>query len=974
MRKCFSVDMKVRLACGAAGLAIVASPVYAQQDPAPDAATQGTTANDTTIVVTGSRIAREGYTAPTPITGISAEAIESEAATTIADVLFEVPSVRPARNPAATSQAAGNYVNLRGFGATRTLTLVDGKRFVPSNGAENSGGSSVDLNLIPEALVERLEIVTGGASAAWGSDAVGGVVNVILRDSLEGIRGKAQYGISDYGDAESVSLSLAAGSSFADGRGQFMFAGEYLSTFDQPRASDRPLGRDACGLFPGVVDGESYFAVPTCGLRHNAYTDGGVIVQQNGAPLSSSSPLYGRQFLNPNSSAPFDYGTIFPIPVPVLRGLSIGGDGIFKGADAAISAPLERKIVYGRMLYEISPSVEASFDLSYGESGTKLGMFVNSIPSSTDYPIPIHNGNPFIPDDIQQIMDNEGIDTIYLGRRAPELGYASTDSNNRVFRVVGGLEGEFGDGWSWDAYATYGRDWYDTTYGNNIIVSNLYAATDVVINPTTNQPDCRINVEGPASPGELAFGAQSMCVPANPFGPGSLASAADYILGELVQNSIYTQKAGGASVSGDPFSTWAGPVSVVLGVEYRHEEVVQVVSDYAEFINEPVFASGGFQQSNPKGFSGSNEVFEGFGEIVVPLLADMPLAQSLDLNAALRVTDYSTSGTVTTWKVGATYEPIDGLLIRASRSRDIRAPSLFESFGSNTTYAQVNFPGAPSTPAVSPGRNNLDLSPEKADSIAVGVTMRDLLVPGLRLSVDFYDISLKDSIGKLGSQAIVDRCYGIGEADGFPPDQALCDLISFDGTSATIIDPFLNLGTIDTHGVEFDLSYDLPVGESFGNLNVRVLANYVAELLINSSGLNPVDTAGDQSGLPHWRGIASLNYDGGPFGASLQAEYIGPMTRNVLAGPGIFPDPTVDAVVYLDASLRYNIIDDGDRQLQFFANVDNLLDREPPFMSGSGSRANTSPPGTFAQFHQTTNSTFYDQIGRRYRFGIRFSY
>jgi outer membrane receptor protein involved in Fe transport len=402
-----------------------------------------------------------------------------------------------------------------------------------------------------------------------------------------------------------------------------------------------------------------------------------------------------------------------------------------------------------------------------------------------------------------------------------------------------------------------------------------------------------------------------------------------------------------------------------------------VVSPYAEFINEPVFASGGFQQSNPKGFSGSNEVIEGFGEVVVPLLADVAMARSLDLNAALRVTDYSTSGTVTTWKVGATYEPIDGLLFRASRSRDIRAPSLFESFGSNTTYAQVDYPGFPSTPAVSPGRNNLDLSPEKADSTSFGMTMRNLLIPDLRLSVDYYKISLKETIGKLGSQSIVDRCFGIGEADGFDPDQSFCDLIDFNGSSLTIIDPFLNLGSIETEGVEFDVSYRLPTesmfGDGFGDLSVRVLANYVSKLLVNSTGLNPVDQAGDQAGVPHWRGTGTLSYENGPFGATLAGEYIGPMTRYNLSS-GSFPDPVVGSIFYLDASLRYDVVDNGNTNIQIFANVDNLLDQEPPFLAGAGSRSTASPPGTFAQFHFTTNPAYYDQIGRRYRVGVRFSF
>lgn len=406
---------KIRLACGTAAI-LLAVPAMAQE-AAPDAeATESAPADDASIIVTGTRVNREGYLAPTPVTAIGRDAIEAQAATTIADVLYDIPSVRPSPNFPATSQASGNYVNLRGLGATRTLTLVDGRRFVPSNGAENSGGSSVDINLIPEALVDRLDVVSGGASAAWGSDAVGGVINIVLKRKLEGIQGKVQYGVSDYGDAQEVSLSLAAGTSFADGRGQLMLAGEYSKSWDVPTTNDRPYGKDQCGWFPGSVNGTFYLGLQTCGLTHNSYTRGGVLVAANGNPLASTDPFYGRQFLNSTSSAPFDYGQVGPIN----RSVSIGGDGEWRGV-RNLQAPLERKILFGRALYEFSPSLTGFIEASYGESGTETDLFLNAIPSSTDYPIAIRNGNPYIPADIQAIMNANGTDTIYLSKLTPEL-------------------------------------------------------------------------------------------------------------------------------------------------------------------------------------------------------------------------------------------------------------------------------------------------------------------------------------------------------------------------------------------------------------------------------------------------------------------------------------------------------------------------------------------------------------------------
>ena len=924
------------------------------------------------VIVSTTRVNREGYVAPTPVTTISRDVLDNQAMVLLSDVVFTLPAVRPSSNGTGTSQAAGNYANLRGFGATRTLTLVDGKRFVPSNGAENSGGSSIDLNMIPSALIDRIEVVTGGASAAWGSDAIGGVLNLVMKRSLIGVQGRVQYDQSERGDAKIFSMDLAAGNSFQSGRGQFMVAGEYSKSWDMPRYYDREFSARQCGNTPQTIGGVAYAAVLTCGLTLNSYTDGGVITNNQGNTLPANNPLYGRQFLSSTSSSPFNYGQI------VTNQISIGGYGGWKDGGKPV-APVERKSIYARVLYDFTPDLTATFEASFAESGTNTTLFEKGIPGQADRVIEIFSGNPYIPADIQAIMTARNLTNFFMSRLAPELDYGRTSSVNRVARLSASLEGRLGGSWSWDAYITAGHDWYDTKFSNNIITSNFNAAIDVVINPRTGQPDCRQNVTGPSAPGTPAYGAMAFCVPANPFGPGSLASAKDYIQGTLNQFSDYEQYAAGATVRGEPFSSWAGPVSTAVGVDFRREWVGQIVHPYADFVNPPVFASGGFQASNPKSFRGGYDVTEGFGEMVFPLLKDQSFAKSLDLNGAARVTNYTTSGTVTTWKVGATYEPVDGVMFRAARSRDIRAAGLFESYGANTTYgtAIARRPDGSELgqiQVVSPGRNNPDLEPEKADTTTLGVTFRNFGIPRLYLAVDYYNIQLKDTIGKLGSQAIIDRCFGAGTAAGQPRDPAMCALVSAD--QATVVNPFLNLGTLDNEGMEFDLGYTHPADAFFsgasGDFSTRVLVSNTWHRLTSNTGLNPEETAGDVGGGPHWKANVNLAYRNDTWGLSLQAEYLGKMTRWAAAPPNTFVDPILPAVVYLDLGGRYNIMK-GSNKVELYFSVKNLLDKQPPWVSGSGTGSRNSPNGRGGG-QGWTNVTYYDFIGRSFAVGARVAF
>ena len=949
---------------------------------APDVASAQTAANASTVetvTVSASRIARPGYSAPTPTTVIGSDLLESKASVLISEAIFELPSVKPSPNGTGGSQVSGNYINLRGLGNGRTLTLVDGERFVATNAGAAGSGDAVDSNVLPSGIIARVDVVTGGASAAWGSDAVTGVLNIVLKHNIDGVQGNLQYGQSEYVDNKNYAANLAWGSSFDGGKGQFEVAGEYSTKWKMPTYLGRPYNRGQCGYEPGTVNGQAYTAVRTCGLTLSGYTNGGVSVSATGTPLAVGNPLRGLQFLSSTASSTYNYGS----PLYSGNNAQLGGDGGWIGQFGSPGAPLIRENIFGRTSYEITPDITAHVDGVYSSSGGKSDTFMNSSPTGSDNgAIPVLSGDPYIPANVQAIMTANKITTIYLGRIIPEFGAVHSKSTNNVWRLSAGLDGSFGKGWTWNAYAEFGHTHYDTHYDNNIIEANFRAALDVVTNPITKAPDCRINVTGAPVPGDAAYGAASGCVPANPFGPGSLASASKYILtpgADALQ--LFQQEGTGASVQGEPFSDWAGPISVIAGADWRRETINQVASAGYNFTNPPLYGGGGYQNANPKSFKGAVTVTEGFGEVIVPLLKDLPFAKSLDANGAVRFTNYNTSGGVMTWKVGATYAPIEGLLFRAAQSSDIRAAPLFEQYGSNTQYGPQTYyvqgatPGTFTTQTINFVTNavgNPNLKPEHALTTTVGISSQDLLIEGLGMSVDGYRIFLKDTIGSLGTQGVIDACFGQGTAAGHAPDQSKCSLISL--ASTHVNNPFFNLGTLYTSGVDIETSYHFPLSNVLsdldGNMSLRALANYTDHLKTASASINPLESAGDEAGLPNWKVTGSATYSNGPLSVFLEGNLIGGMTRYRYAPAFTFVNPVVGSTFYANASIQYDVsayVSEIASHANVFFSVHNLLNRDPPYVPGTGTPRASSGSDAYS------NAAFYDLVGRTFTFGLRFN-
>jgi iron complex outermembrane recepter protein len=924
------------------------------------------------IAVTATRISRSGFTAPTPTTTLGSEDRELRASSTVANLLNELPSIRPTA-ASLTSQNTGiQAINLRGLNgannnSTRTLVLVDGRRFVPTTIT-----GVVDSNVVPSALIERVEIVTGGASAAWGSDAVAGVANFIFKDRIEGFQGELHYGLSGHGDNKDTSASLAWGTGFAGDRGQVMIAGEYSSLKDRQTYADREWSNRRTGFVTGQVNGVSVTRVQVDGLRMSGLTEGGVITAANGGPIAATSPLRGIQFGAGGTVLPYAYGT------NVGNTTMIGGDGAWFQDSLLMSAPVDRQNAYSRVTFDFTESVRGSVEASVMKSSSDARTFPLYNPN-TDATIAVQRDNAYLQTlsglaPLRAILAaNPAIPSFSVGRINRELGTNLYEVDNRSTRFVAGLDGDFGDTWHWSAWATRGETDYDSRLKEHLVEPNWRAALDTVVE--NGQIICRVNstvaaniaIVGAAN--YAGKGAAAGCVPANPFGAGSLASnVRDYVTGNQSFVATYTQDAGGVSIQGEPFSTWADKVSVAGGVEYRKESV-DGNSDPISQLRNSAYLIGGFQYGNPKPIRGSYNVKEAFVETIVPLASRQAWAHSLDLNAAARRTDYSTSGLVTTWKGGLTWKPIESLLIRGTKSRDIRAANLNELYASSTLLAFgatdygliVN--GVPTTyNAQQVTTGNPNLLPETADTKTFGISWQPSLIEGLRASVDYFDIAISGGITARTAQTIVNSCFG---QSGSVQNTADCLLISRDPGTGRIaaVNTFpINDQLQSTKGVDYEIGYGTDVTSWLGggSLDLRLLATQVMKL--TNVGIDRAGEIGTGTSTPRWRGTLSATYRKGSWTVFGQTRYIDSGTYDNTFTPTAIADNDIPARAYLDTTVQYEFTQTRLSRLQLYGRVTNLFDKDPPVLANANQ--NSAP----------TNAALYDMGGRSFVVGTRLDF
>jgi iron complex outermembrane receptor protein len=900
------------------------------------------------LVVTASRVDRAGFTAPTPTTTVGLQELQKSGTTNVADFLNTVPAFGSATTPASTahnSVSSGlNLVNLRSLGANRTLVLVDRERFTPSTAT-----GRVDLNVIPTIMIERVDVVTGGASAAWGSDAVAGVVNLIFKKNLDGFAGEISGGLSQKGDNQDVKGALSWGGTALDGRLRISVAGEYEDNMGIGPGSDRDVLKQNYNVIAnpnyklGNGQPQNYL---TRNVNVSTATLGGIV---------TTGPFAGQQFAPGGALVPFTYGTLRGSQY-MVGGSGISIDGSVNGAQLGqMVNPVRRGNLYLRTSFDVTDNIEATVDASYAQSTSEAYL---SIPYDLGT-ITIQRDNAYLTAAQRATLTAAGVTSFKMGRINQDISYNYPVNETETQRFSFALKGKFdalGTTWKWDGYAATGLTHFSQKIQGNRIVAKWNLAVDAVVNPANGQIVCRSTLTSPANG----------CVPINLFGQGSPSAAAgQYVTGTSMLAADFRQDAAAANISGEPFSVPAGPVSIAAGVEYRKESVDQVA--------DAISNANGFNIGNPHDIKGSESVKEAFAETVVPLFKDLTLIKALDFNGAVRITDYHSSGSVTTWKAGLSWSVNDDLRLRAARSRDIRAPALGELYasyilskGTLTDPAKNNQQFQVDTPQ----QGNVNLKPETADTTTVGVVYQPSFVSGLSISVDYYNIKLEDAIGALGSQDIVNRCYaGLTE---------LCALVERNaaGELTRVTRANINLSELKTAGVDFEIAYNTPLSrfhESLpGDLSLRVLGTYTDFLTstdnnIVQQGVN--DIGFGHTGIPQWKWSANATWRDGPLTLFGQVRYTGGgRYDNTKDAAGVYVtqvlggDNWFDGQYITDLSVQYELMQSEGKNLTLFGSIKNAFDSYGP------------PVGIAYIMPAPTNFGFFDAIGRQFQVGVRFKY
>lgn len=960
------------LASAGAGALTLLAPLGAQAQDSNGQAVQE-------VVVTASRVERQGFVAPTPTTVLGQKDIELRAPASAINLLNEVPSFRPSATSISRPAFQGSgptSADLRGLGNRRTLTLVDKERFTPA-----AASGVVDLNLIPTNMIDRAEVVTGGASAAYGSDAVSGVVNFITKKFINGVEGELSGGIAQAGDDGKLHAALATGGTINGDRGRFAIGGEYYQEGIVSDVYARDWGRKETGMVIYPTATVRPAGVPSRLVVDNVRTTnqstfGGVIIGPNANAITKA------YFGNNNQELQFGTGgTILPYAIGQAFGTSSIGGGNYGetgGRLLSLSPEQHRGSLLANFEYDITPSIQATAQFNYAQSGTYFQTAsrrdFNTVSTSTNPTVTpvkyilIKSDNAYLPSAIKNIMTAGNIPNFYLGRVGFDLGMANGGGTNTLWRAAFGLNGKLnnlpGGDWKWDLSAVVGRVFYNQQWTNETIESHWQQAYDAVTN-SAGQIICRVNAVAITAPG---------CVPFNVFGYNSatnMAAAKAYIEGTLVQQDTYDQSAVEGNVAGEPFKTWAGPVSVAAGASYRSDHVTQY--------SDPISQANDFDNQNPRAYGGGYTTYEIYGETVIPLMKDTVLGKSMDLNGAVRRTNYSTSGAVTTWKGGLTYQPIDDIRFRGTMSQDIRAPSLIELYGSQTAVSAVtnDYTNITSGTIQNFTVGNPNLKPEVAHSTTLGIVLEPHWIPRLRFSADFYHVNIDGAIASYTPQKITDNCKI--EADAGAPGFFCSQLITNGqyNTSQQIFGlrtlPF-NLVKQTAEGIDFEAAYSHPLAG--GNVNIRWFASYLKDLTLYdvTSSTQYAGTVAyvfnGLGGAPHWQWTLNTDYSRGPFTISLQTKYIG---QAIIDPTLIGPDnpkysPTLSNSVnvnqvkgraYFNLSGTWNFRQTDRTRLQGFVVVNNLLDTNPPWELGTGAG---------------NNGQFYDTIGRTYQAGIRFKF
>jgi outer membrane receptor protein involved in Fe transport len=938
------------------------------------------------IIVTGSRIVSANVESISPIDVITADDIKQAGVANVQDLLLKnpamgVPSISRTNSNFQTSSVGVATIDLLNLGTSRTLVLVDGRRFV----AGIPGESAVDLNTIPTQFIERVDVLTGGASAVYGSDAVAGVVNIIYKKNFEGVELDYQYGASAKSDSRENQISLTLGTNTADGKGNLM---AHIGYTKQGAVYSRDRDFSAVDQLSNIY-----------------FTGDWADVFTANRPFYSSYAPQGRFFTanGPGSGYTTDANGNL-IPWSTNGSATLAATGFNRSAFRTIAVPLERYLFATRGSYEFAENHSAFMEGTYASSQSI--SVLEPFPAASGGTSPLYSAtgqvpieffyegairvNPTVPDYIVNTAEDEdgdGLRDYYFTRRLAEIGTRGNIADRDTFRLVGGVEGTIFDSWSYEAYYSYGQTKESQTNSGQVNAQSFREALSAV-------PDVT-DVDGDGNTTEAicldANARAEGCVPVSLFGLNSMTpEAVAYIRAPGMYGTFTSQKLAGANFTGDVADLWAGPLGVAVGAEYREE--------YARAEFDPLQSAGlNLGNAIPR-TEGSFNVKEAYLEANLPLLREQPFADKLNLRAAYRFADYSTVGNASTWNVGFDWAPISQLRFRAVRAVTTRAPNINELY----SPPSQNFPTglidpclgvtATSTGAkddacrAAPGvlenittngsftlnqsdiqgvsgydTGNPNLGPEKGKSWTVGAVITPESIPVLQdftFSIDYFRIQIDDAIVVTPWQFSLDQCYS--------GDASFCQFITrrptqqganSSGSLARVDRGTSNSGGSFAEGIGFTATYAAAIGP--GQFNAQLnWAHGLEGYDVPLPGADRDPFLGEIGGSKD-KAYMALRYHWMDFGVTWRMTYIG---RACLDNTFTAPDPSSVACV---GSWLYNDMQaswtPGDRY-ELYLGADNLFDKKPaPIISGlPGDDTGTE-----------TNAGTYDPIGRRYYAGVR---
>ncbi len=981
---------------GAALLALQAAPAFAQDATEVEG-----------VVVTGSRIVRQDFEAISPVTTVGSEQLELTATLTVDTLLNELPQIVPG-NTRTSNNAGGedfSTIDLRGLGANRTLVLVNGER-VPAS----STTGVVDLNTIPASLIDRIEVVTGGASAVYGSDAIAGVVNFILKDDFEGAEVTATYSSSFEGHAPELEINALLGGNFANGRGNLTAYAAYYNR-EKVLTSEFDYGRTSAAACYNTT----FTSVFVCDTAAEANASGGVFaVGGSGTPAWGWIANSGANPFNPgiiNGALPAQFASYDHDCNPatpnvaygaVSRNLSFndagqltprytnGGCGVPDRAagssrynfapDNWLVIPAERFNMTTTANYDITDDIRAKVMLSYVNSKQEVQLAPTPVANPSIPPLQVT-----LTPAMQALIQANAPDLwialqsrplplapFLMDRRTNEIGTRNAFNENNAFTLLTTVDGDFNDNWNWSVTASYGQNRFDTRQTNS-----------------TNKTAWLQGLAGCQTAAGAPLGSAALpgCVPLDIFGPNTLTPAmVNFLQVDTFSTTQIEETRIAGFVRGDLFELPAGPIAAVFGFEYRDTSI-----DFNVDNEQRTGNILGFNAIQP--ISGAVQVSELYAELSVPIIKDQPFFHYLGLEGGYRVSDYSTVGNVTTFKIGAEWAPVEWLRFRGVYNEATRAPSVIELFqaGDNGFPAYVEPCRAAATAGNIPLQNfcvaqgvplaliptfaannaqvqvfsfgNPNLTPETAQTTTLGFVLQPDWFPvgDFRATVDYYHIEIEDAIIPLGANYWLAQCYGGPPYGGNP---AACARITRDpvtGQIGGINVTVANQGVFATDGVDFQFEWTVNLEDTFLPIPGRLRVNELFSLIHDNSlnGVNFINTTGGfiGSGIFDWKSTLSVYYSLGDWTLFGRWSYVPALCDTAFSAratdeacnlPFGFPAANADwgvedpAVSYVDISARWNVSDN----FQVTGFIGNLFDELPPQTVGGtfgGGQANTDP-------------------------------